>query len=74
MNPKLKEEIELQYDCGDFVNPDNISKEDREIINEMVEVLSHERFNHGGWKDYDFYKVNACYFLLKLIKLKESRI
>ena len=74
MNKKLKKELELLDDCDDFIYPDNykISKENQKLLVEMVEVLSHERFNHEGWIKYDFYKTNACHFLLKLIRNEYS--
>lgn len=68
MNEKLREEIELKDDCDNFIYPGKIPAQDEDIIEQMLEVLSHERFNHEGWIDYNFYKKQACYFLLKVIK------
>ena len=68
MNEKLKEEIELKDNCDNFIHPGKINAQDQNIIEQMVEVLSHERVNHDGWSKYDFYKTQACHFLLKLIK------
>lgn len=73
MNKILKKEINSKDDCENYEIPDSIeiSKEDQKIIDDMVEILCHERFCHEGWLDYDFYKRNACYFLLKLIRMSK---
>lgn len=67
---QLQEDINLKDDCEGFIKPDDekFNEQDLEIINQMVAVLKHERFNHDGWKDYSFYKVDACKFLLKLVR------
>ncbi len=74
MNENLRAELEYKDAGGDFTYPGKIfavwalSVEDENTIKQMVEVLSHERFNHDGWNDYSFYKTDACHFLLKLIR------
>jgi hypothetical protein len=68
MNENLKAELEYKDAGGDFTYPGKVSVEDENTIKQMVEVLSHERFNHDGWNDYSFYKTDACHFLLKLIR------
>lgn len=66
---KLEKDINLQID-GDFIKPDDekFNEQDLELINQMVDVLEHERFDHGGWSNHSFYKFNACKFLLKLVR------
>lgn len=70
MNKSLKKELNSKDNCNHYDIPDSIeiSKEDQTIIENMVDILCHERFCHDGWLNYDHYKQDACYFLLKLVR------
>lgn len=69
---EIEFELNLKDRFGGFVFPEAdlnaVSEKDKILIREMVKVMSHERFNHGGFGSYDFYKEEVCYFILKLIR------
>lgn len=57
-------------ECGDPKLPDidtKISKSDQKAIDDIVKILSHERFNHVAWGDYG-YMDDAAYFILQYLK------
>lgn len=76
MNKYIKKIINQRDGDDDFIYPDSAdpSISEGKLINEISEILNHERFCHEGWIEGYGYQEEAAYFIIELLKQKGYKV